>query len=181
DQVMLRTLLILAVVTAPSLSLAAGGGSSAPPKTTNTTAFCEEGFIFDDKTNSCIKAEESSQLTPKEQMDAVRELAYAGRYADAKIILASMDPRDDMVLTYKGFVARKTGDLYAANGFYEAALEANPDNILTRSYMGQGYVSSGRIEDARAQLAQIYARGGRETWAAVSLKRALRSGQTYSY
>jgi len=173
----LATLMILA----PVVSFAAGGSSTTPPKQTDTTKFCEAGFVFDTRTNTCIKTEQSSQLSPDAQMQAVRELAYAGRYDDAAQVLALMDGTDDMVLTYKGFVARKTGDVEGAQAYYAQAIAQNPSNILARSYRGQGYVAEGKIELARAELAEINALGGRETWAAWSLKDAIRSGQGYSY
>jgi len=112
----------------------------------------------------------------------VRELAYAGRYLDAQGVLRAMpDQTDDRVLTYWGFTHRKLGNLELANAFYEDAIARNPDNILARSYMGQGFVAEGRVDDAIAQWREIKARGGADSWAEVSLRDAIRTGITYSY
>ncbi|MEM9757156.1 MAG: hypothetical protein AAF914_14230, partial [Pseudomonadota bacterium] len=64
---------------------------------------------------------------------------------------------------------------------YLAAIDANPDNLLVRSYMGQGLVTLGRVAEAQAQLVEIRMRGGAGTWPEESLAEALRTGQTYSY
>ena len=86
-----------------------------------------------------------------------------------------------MVHTYRGFTARKMGDMDAAMRAYGRALDINPDNILVRSYMGQAFVETGQYELAQAQLTQIRTRGGRGTWAEISLRLAIQSGTTYNY
>jgi len=121
-------------------------------------------------------------LDDGQKYEAVRELAYAGRYLDAQGVLASMsDQQDDRVLTYYGFTNRKLGDLNAANMFYTAAIEKNPDNMLARSYMAQGLVAAGDLEGARLQLAEIESRGAGYTWAATSLRKAIYTGKTFNY
>ena len=87
----------------------------------------------------------------------------------------------DRVLTYMGFANRKAGRVEEGMKYYLAALEKNPDNILARSYMGQGLVEQGKIELAEAQLDEIVARGGKDTWPEKSLRQAIESGETYSY
>ena len=64
---------------------------------------------------------------------------------------------------------------------YYGALATNPDNILVRSYMGQAYVEMGALNLAQAQLTEIKARGGRETWAERSLALAIQSGTSATY
>jgi len=61
------------------------------------------------------------------------------------------------------------------------ALVQNPDNILARSCMGQGFVEIGDLVAAKVQLTEIRPRGGRNTWAEFSLAQAIRSGVGYSY
>jgi transposase len=48
-----------------------------------------KGTVWDEKTKTCIKAEESS-LNDDQRFGAVRELAYAGRYDEATAVLAAM-------------------------------------------------------------------------------------------
>lgn len=179
EQNMTRTLALL-VALAPSLALAAGSVDDTPPTPTATTETCDEGYIYDDDTQTCVIIQESS-LNPEESYDAVRELAYAGRYSDAQMILAGMDQSDDRVMTYLAFTNRKLGNTDLAMAQYYNALAVNPNNLLARSYMGQAYVEVGAIEMAQAQLTEINARGGRETWPAKSLRWAIESGKGSSY
>lgn len=159
---------------------AVGGDSFSPPPTTPTSTTCEDGKIWDKDAQACVDARESS-LTDAERLEAVRELAYADRPEAALQILALLPDTDDMVLTYKGFAHRKAGDWDAGMAYYTAAIARNPDNVLARSYMGQALAERGEIAAARAQLREIIARGGRETWAAFALRSSLRTGQGLSY
>ena len=139
------------------------------------------GQIHDQKAGKCVPAK-SSSLTDQERYQAVRELAYAQQYAAAAQVLDAMsDPLDDRVLTYRGFLMRKTGRLEQAGEYYRSALNKNPNNLLVRSYMGQGFVEAGDLVAARGQHDEILARGGKGTWAEESLRKALSSGQTYRY
>ena len=70
---------------------------------------------------------------------------------------------DYRLLTYLGFTHRKMGNASTGLAYYQKALAVNPNNLLARSYMGQGYVASGNIELASAQLTEIRTRGGRGT------------------
>ncbi len=158
----------------------AAGGDSSPPKPTNTTKKCLFGRVYDEAAGRCVKPNKTN-FTQDQLYDAVRELAYDGQYEHAQDILRVMDQGDDRVLTYWGFTYRKMGELALANAFYQDAITANPDNILARSYMGQGFVSEGRTDLAIEQWREIKARGGEGTWAEASLRDAIRTGLTYSY
>jgi Tfp pilus assembly protein PilF len=76
---------------------------------------------------------------------------------------------------------RKTGRLEQAFQYYRAAIDKNPNNLLVRSYMGQGFVELGELGSARQQHQEILSRGGQGTWAEVSLRTALTSGRTSNY
>ena len=173
--------LAFSFVIAPSLVLAAGSPAPSAPTPTETTTVCEEGYVFDEATQTCADLQQDSFLDDDQAYDAVRELAYAGRYSDAQLLLASMDQDDDRVQTYWGFTHRKMGNMDAAMVAYNAALKTNPDNILARSYMGQAFVTEGEVHLAYVQLQEINSRGGAGTWPAQSLENAIRTGVTYSY
>lgn len=159
---------------------AAGGSDDTPPKPTRTTTECSDGQIYDEDAKACVDADQKS-FNDDDRYDAVRELAYAGAYDRAKAIMASAyQPDDPRFLNYRGFIARKQGDMAQAMEFYTAALAVDPDYLLARSYMGQGLAASGDINGAKEQLAEIAKRGGRETWAYVALKLAL-GGKPSSY
>lgn len=157
--------------------------ATAPSRrpTTETTKTCLFGRVYDAETKKCVKVEKSSSLDADTLYGAVRELAYAGKYEHAQSVLAEMDQTDDRVLTYWGFTHRKMGNAALANAYYERAIDANPDNILARSYMAQGFVAAGKTDAAIAQWKEIVSRGGEGTWAEASLREAIRTGLTYSY
>lgn len=160
---------------------AAGGGSSAAPKPTKTSEDCKGVRVWDEKKKRCVRPKKSS-LDDTGLYQAVRELAYAGRYLDAQGVLEAMsDQTDDRVLTYKGFTNRKLGNIEVAMVFYQKAIDKNPDNILARSYMGQGMLDQGDKTGAIAQLREIQTRGGAGTWAEASLAKAIKTGATYSH
>ena len=167
----------------PAVVFAAGSGSPtvSKPATTQTTQTCKGIQVWDAATKKCVNPQGSS-LDDSVLGDAVRELAYAGRNQDAQGVLRAMaDPESDLALTYWGFTHRKLGDLELATMFYDRAISKNPDNLLARSYMGQGMVTAGDIVGARVQLEEIRARGGAGSWPEVSLKQAIETGTTYDY
>ncbi|SEN02735.1 hypothetical protein SAMN05216227_100691 [Pseudorhodobacter antarcticus] len=175
---LLTTLLITAL---PFAALAAGSDDTSPPATTPTTTKCATGQIYDDKAKTCKNPTDAS-LGDDTRFGAVRELAYAGRYADAMTTLAAMGEGDsDRVLTYMGFITRKSGDMAGGMALYARALDVNPDNLLARSYMGQALVEQGDIAAAARQLAQIRQRGGMGTWAEAALDQAVGTGQVLNY
>ncbi len=168
----------------PGLAFAAGSGGgsdTSPPKPTQTTKSCKGVQVWDAATGKCVNPRGSS-LDSDTLMGAVRELAYAGRIEDAQGVLREMpDQNADLVLTYWGFTNRKLGQTELANAFYRRAITRNPDNILARSYMGQGFVTEGRLEDAKEQLHEIQARGGKGSWPETALYKAIRTGTTHDY
>ena len=178
---MMRALSVFLMAITPALAFAAGSGSSSAPKPTETTTKCDGGQIYDGATKSCVDASQSS-LDDDDRFLAVRELAYAGAFSRASQVLDTFEsPVDDRALTYRGFIARKSGDFDSAQAYYTAAIARNPDNLLARSYMGQGLAETGNLDAARAQLSEIRARGGRNTWAEFALRSAIRSGRGYAY
>lgn len=165
----------------PAIAFAAGSVTSSKPEPTETTEVCEEGLVFDLATETCLPPEESTN-DDSAMMDAVRELAYDGRYADALRVLDGLeDNTTDLALTYYGFSHRKAGDVPRGMAYYQQALDKNPDNLLARSYMGQAHVEAGKVDLAKVQLAEIRSRGGAGTWVEQSLAQAINSGKTYGY
>jgi tetratricopeptide (TPR) repeat protein len=173
--------ILAAAILSPAIVFAAGSSDTNPPKTTKTAAECKAGEVWDKKTKTCLDSQ-SNLIDDDTRYDAVRELAYDAQYDRALQVLASMsDQSESRVWTYKGFIARKSGDMDKAMEFYAAALDANADNILARSYMGQAFVTIGDDAAAKIQLTEIRTRGGRNTWAEHSLETAISSGKTFNY
>ena len=112
-------------------------------------------MVWDEKAGECVKIQDS-RLDNDALYQAAREFAYAGQFNNALSALSAMDEGEsDRVLTYLGFTHRKMGDHEAGLRYYDAAFAKNPDNILARSYMGQGFVEDGKLDLAKAELSEI--------------------------
>ena len=177
----MRMILAATLALAPHLALAAGSDDSEPPTPTETTTECEKGTVWDEKTKTCIKAEDSS-LNDDQRFGAVRELAYAARYDEAMAVLAAMtEGETSRVMTYQGFLLRQTGRIEEGIAAYERAIAMDPGNILARSYYGQLLVQMDELAMAEDQLTQIRASGGTGTWAETALATAIKTGVTYTF
>lgn len=169
------------LVLVPAVALAVSRPDDTPPTPTETTQTCQDGLVWDEESKTCV-APQDARLDDDTLYEAAREFAYAGRFRHAQAALAAMsDQTEDRVLTYWGFTTRKLGDAEAGMAHYRAALAANPDNLLARSYMGQAFVEDGALAEARAELSEIRARGGRGTWPEVALRLAIESGRGTAY
>lgn len=170
--------LVFAMSAIPAFS--AGSDSTEPPKATNTTVVCEEGMIWDEELQECVVPEESS-MNDDQIYNSAREFAYAGQYDNAiRVLNLAANPHDPRILNYLGFANRKAGRMEIGMEFYRQALDAKPDYILARSYMGQALIQQGDIKAAQEQLAMIESYGGRDTWAYRALELAL-DGEESTY
>ena len=195
---MLRHAVLAVSLCMPAVAFAKDDDS--PPAKTKTTQDCFQvrqwdpsikkwvkfskpvNGVWDANLRKCVRPDKTSYLDEDTLYGAVRELAYAGRYNDAITVLDQMpDQNSDRFMTYRGFTARKLGDLDLADVYYKKAIDLNPDNIAARSYMGQGLVAKGDKVAAMEQLREIRARGGAGSWSEKSLAAALENGQTYNY
>lgn len=180
----MRHLILCAALACPGAALAVGDDDSSPPAPSPTSTHCTGGKVAVLTSTGVIKCvtPKHSSLSDDDRYQAARELAYAGRYDDALRVLAAMaDQGSDRVLTYMGFVHRGMGETELGHAYYRQAIAANPDNLLARSYMGQGFVAEGKIDAARTQLSEIRARGGRGTWAEAALEIAIETGTLAGY
>lgn len=153
-------------------ALAAGGESDG------SQSQCKDGQTYDEASQKCV--DKSGRLNDDTIYRAARDYAYAGKYDDALAMLRRASNQDDpRILTYYGYTNRKLGNTEVAMDYYNRAIAADADNLLARSYMGQGLVQEGRIEEARVQLVEIRDRGGKGTYAYQALYEALKTGSTY--
>lgn len=125
-----------------------------------TTPDCPDGKKWNKKKNRCVPAL-IEQMNGDELYQYGWQLAKTGKYSQAIAVLKKADQNDPRVLNYLGYSYRKSGDLKTAVGFYKAALKINPDFVLAREYLGEGYVSAGRLDLAKLELAEIGKRCGK--------------------
>jgi tetratricopeptide (TPR) repeat protein len=176
-----RAALLAALVLAPLPALAVLTEDEPPPGPTPTTTVCAEGYVWDTQKGRCVPPEDSG-LTDDALFRAARELAHAGRHDEAiRVARAMAEPEGDMALTLLGFAHRKAGRTALGMALYDRAIAQNPDNLLARSYKGMAHVEAGEPDLARAELAEIEARGGAGGWPAEALSAALRAGAGLVY
>jgi len=138
----------------PTVAAGTGGGSS------QTSTKCKKGEVWSQAKNKCVKAT-SGVLPDNELYEEGRGLAKAGQYEWALEVLGAVVNQDDpKVLNYIGYSHRKMGDFQTGMGYYKKALSLNPDYVLAREYLGEGYVANGQVDLAKAQLAEIEKRCG---------------------
>jgi Flp pilus assembly protein TadD len=152
---------------------------SAPPAASPTSTVCADGRVWDDEASTCV-APESGALDDDRLFAAARELAYAGRYAEALRVAAALrDQTHPRTLTIRGFALRKSGRVEDGLALYAAALAADPGYLLARAYRGMHHVETGDRAAAAAELAEIEARGGAGSWPHAALARALAGAAPY--
>jgi tetratricopeptide (TPR) repeat protein len=148
---------------------AAGGGSPAPAsgaacssKTTQNSCLSLNYCWWKSSNNTCKKKKNQSELNQNQRLYAEgRLLAKTGSYAKAIAVLKTADQSDPHVLNYLGYSYRKSGDLPTAINYYKTALAIDPNFVLAREYLGEGYVKAGRLDLAKLELEQIGKRCGK--------------------
>jgi tetratricopeptide (TPR) repeat protein len=138
-------LVMVSMTLAPASALAFGGDR---PKKTHS---CPKGKAWDGK--KCVK---TSKLDDKQLIEQGRQLAVSGHYGKAiEILKAVADNKDPLALTYLGYSYRKSGQIKHGMALYKRALSIDPDSIVTREYLGEGYAETGRIDLARLELVKV--------------------------
>lgn len=159
-----------ALLAQPVPAHAFGGGSSSPSSgkpscskfKSKNTCQAQAHCYWSSSSNSCKTRSNQSELKLQNELyDRGRLLAKSGKYAEAIEVLKTADQSDPHVLNYLGYSYRKSGDLKTAIGYYKAALKINPDFVLAREYLGEGYVKAGRLDLAKLELEQIGQRCGK--------------------
>lgn len=150
----------LALLAAPALAMSgssSGGDSGGSSGSGGMPAqqVCKKGLVWSKQVQRCVKPQQSG-LTDKELTEQGRALALAGYYENALAVLdAVADKHDATTLTYIGYSHRKMGDVDVGIGYYKQALAIEPGNLNTREYLGEGYATAGRTEEAKAELATL--------------------------
>ena len=140
---------------------ASGSGSSCSSKTTQSACVALDKCWWKSSSSQC-KKKKSSQLNLNDKLYAEGNLlAKTGAYEKAIAVLKTADQSDPNVLNMLGYSYRKNGDLKTAIGYYKTALAINPDFVLAREYLGEGYVKAGRLDLAKLELEQIGKRCGK--------------------
>lgn len=158
----------------PAVALAAGdGGDSGSSGAQN----CKSGEVWSTSQNKCVKS--SSGIVPDGELYAQgRELALAGEFDRAIEVLGAVEDKNNPgVLNYLGYAHRKAGMIDEGIAYYQQALAIDPDYVLAREYLGEGYVAAGNVDLARQQLEEIGTRCGTNCEEYIELAEVISSAQ----
>lgn len=157
-----------------SMAFAAGGGGGEPVEPPQ----CKKGEVLKKVGNikKCVKVE-SGVLPDEDLYQQGRALAKAGHYEWALQVLAAIQNQNDpRVLNYTGYSNRKAGRLEIGITYYRKALAIDPNFVLAREYLGEGYVAAGRIDLAKLELNEIKTRAGTGSEEYQDLSKAIATG-----
>jgi tetratricopeptide (TPR) repeat protein len=182
---MRNLMFVLAAGVAFGIASPAFAAGEEPSTTTETSSpkklKCKQGEVVknvkkDGKTTpTCVKAE-SSLLDDEELYQQGRLLAKEGEYDWALGVLAQIENQNDpRVLNYTGYSHRKAGRIELGITYYRKALAINPDFVLAREYLGEGYVAAGLFDLARAELSEIGKRCGTQCEEYKDLEQAIQT------
>jgi len=177
---MKKTILASTIISA-SLLLVPNQGFSLGSDDTSTTPTCKIGYVYSTKKKKCVR--KASEVIPDAELKQQGwKLAYGGKYAAAislfDLVANKSDPE---ALNGLGFSHRKLGRLEDGITFYKQALTINPDYLLAREYLGEGYVAAGRINLAKLQLSQIKKRCGTTCKEFRLLAQTIKTGSSASW
>ena len=162
------------MTTGSSTVFAAGGGGGEPAEPLK----CKNGEVPKKVGNikKCVPVE--SGILPDEDLYQYgRALAKAGHYEWALQVLAAVQNQNDpRVLNYTGYSNRKAGRLEIGITYYRKALAIDPNFVLAREYLGEGYVAAGRIDLAKLELNEIKTRAGTGSEEYQDLSKAIATG-----
>ncbi|MBX3570588.1 MAG: tetratricopeptide repeat protein [Rhizobiaceae bacterium] len=147
-------LLLVPLSAAPLL--AAGGSAPEVPA-------CKKGYVYDKKTQKCVAQRGGGAIDDESLYATGRQLALAGKYDEAISVLSLVENKNDArVLNYLGYSHRKAGRLRVGLGYYEEALQIDPDYTLVREYLGEAQLQMGEVNAAKVQLGEIEKRCGKD-------------------
>lgn len=171
-----------ALLVAASLSPAHAAGESTSKPDPKPALHCKTGEVIKKvkvkgvMKNTCVKVK-AGILPDEELYQQGRQLAKDGQYEWALEILASIQNQNDpRVLNYTGYSNRKAGRIEVGITYYKKALAIDPNFVLAREYLGEGYVAAGRIDLAQIQLDEIKTRAGVDSEEYKDLHKAITTG-----
>lgn len=158
----LSALAFLAALLMPVSGFAEGGGGGGGGNGGQQIT-CPKGQIYSLILKKCVT--KTSQIFPdREILDQAWALARNSEFDAARELFELAATRENPeVLNGLGYTNRKLGLFEIGIGYYKQALNIDPDYLQVREYLGEGYVTMGRIDLAREQLAEIEKRGGKGT------------------
>jgi len=170
------TMFSVALAATPPLvpAFAAGGGGGADPTSTAPPPPPDNGARTTQKKK---KAKQSSLVDPafaQGYRAAYATIYDRNEYADAIVQLKALGHDDHPnVANLIGYSYRKLGDYKLSQVWYERALKADPNHVLTWQYYGLWQLEQGNRDQAQYHLSRIAAICGSDCAEYRSLAAAL--------
>jgi tetratricopeptide (TPR) repeat protein len=102
-------------------------------------------------------------LTDEAVTDYAFALAQAERFDEALEALNMVrNPDTPKALNYRGYITRKLGRTDEGIGYYLKSVAMDPNYSQVREYLGEAYVTQGKLDLAREQLQIIQTLCGTE-------------------
>ena len=144
---MKKLILILIISLLSSIALAAGSGGEK--KTTASTGV-KAATKFD------VGKKWLSKAKKFEKKDKQSKAKNAYEKAIKSLLEAnSINPSDPDILNLLGFSHRKIGDYENAEIYYSMGLEIDPKHVGINEYMGELFVATNRMDEAKKRLAVL--------------------------
>lgn len=138
-----------------------GGGGDSGGQNSNMTT-CPRGQIYSQRSRRCVQAR-SEILTDEAVTDYAYALAQAERFEEALEVLDMVqNPNTPKTLNYRGYITRKLGRTEEGIDYYLKSVALDPQYAQVREYLGEAYVTQGKINLAREQLQVIQTLCGTE-------------------
>ena len=156
----MKTFPRLLFATSIGLAVSAGGPALAVTSDPPPVPTCGKGKVYDKKKGMCVQLQ--GGVVDDDSLAAYAwQLARAERYEEALEVLGYLqEPGTAEALNYRGYITRKLGRVDEGIGYYKQAVALDPDYTLVREYLGEAYVTQGKLDLARAELAEIEKRCG---------------------
>ena len=173
---------LIAAGASPTFAAGGGGGSGGGGGGTKAQLQCKKGEVvkkvkkFGVYVKKCVAVE--TGILPDEDLYLQGyQLAKSGEYDWALQVFAAVKNQNDpRVLNMTGYSNRKAGRLEIGITYYQKALAIDPNFVLAREYLGEGYVVAGRIDLAQIQLSEIKNRAGADSEEYKDLSKAITTG-----
>ena len=141
---------MLTLALAPTAYAAGGGGGGGGTPT------CKKGWVWDANKDKCVR--KNAQIFPdSELIKQAWALAHKGEFeAGRDLFNLVADKNKPEVLNGLGYTNRKLGNFDEGIAYYKKALALDPNYAEAREYLGEGYVTMGKLDLAKEQLAEIH-------------------------
>ncbi|WP_246776746.1 tetratricopeptide repeat protein [Microvirga sp. VF16] len=123
---------------------------------------CPRGQIYSQRSRRCVQVR-SEVLTDEAVTDYAYALAQAERFDEALEVLNMVrNPDTPKALNYRGYITRKLGRIDEGISYYLKSVAMDPKYAQVREYLGEAYVTQGKLDLAREQLQIIQTLCGTE-------------------